>query len=75
MATGIWSWPVVCAVAAVQAGLSLTCLLVEIQRRRSLLGLVEKAPDGTTVVMDATPEFPAIRVRVGQGTATRSPWQ
>src|SRR5262245_35675120 len=63
----LWSWPVVCLVVVVQIGLILARLLVEWQRRRTILSLIERASAGTTVVMAETVELPALWVEIGCG--------
>ena len=63
----LWSWQAACLVAGLHVGLVTVRLLVEAQRRQTLLGLVERAPAGTMVVMAETSELPAVCVQVGRG--------
>jgi hypothetical protein len=62
---GVLSWPAACVVAGLHLGLVLVRVLVEGHRRRTLVELVERAPQGTVVVMAQTSELPALWVRVG----------
>ena len=70
---GMWSWPLACVVAGLQLGLIICSLIVETQRRRTLLALVERAPAGTMVVVGGTAELPAWQVLVGREPASRKP--
>jgi len=62
---GVWSWPAACVAAGLHVGLVLVRVLVEKHRRQTLVELVERAPQGTVVVMAPTSELPALWVRVG----------
>ena len=61
-----WYWPTAIVAVGLQLGLVAVRLLVEAQRRRTLLGLVARAPAGTMVVMAETSELPAVWLRIGQ---------
>jgi hypothetical protein len=60
-----WSWPLACLAVGALLGLVVIRLLVEAQRRRTLLELVERAPIGTVVVVEQTSELPAMWVWIG----------
>lgn len=65
----MWSWPLACVVGGLLAGLTAMRLLLEAQRCRTLLELVQLAPAGTLVVVTETSEAPAVWVQIGHGSS------
>lgn len=49
---------------------SITCLLAEWQRRKTLVAVIEGARPGTVVVQDRGFGGPAMRIEIGNGTRT-----
>jgi hypothetical protein len=62
---GMWSWPAACVAGGLHVGLVVVRVLVERYRRETLVELVERAPQGTVVVIAPTSELPALWLRVG----------
>jgi hypothetical protein len=66
----VWSWPTACLALGLSSALLGFQVIVEAQRRRTLLALMRQAPAGSVVVMTGTSELPAMQVRIGPGSET-----